>query len=214
MDDYAFYCYVDDLPELLAATNGLEVRMRESGNIVGADRVLKAYAVLRDSLIVLGEKMAAKTTAILREKEQSTRVRPDSLGAGGERLGDHLFGDALPVLWGSVGVANETELDATVPWWYTNEEGSAGRVGGQLFGVFQPGEALASGAESRVHPIFEPRGGGEEGAMSASTIVNPIPARRFIEHSIPEIVALWRADFEVLKGSFIDEITAAQAMAP
>jgi hypothetical protein len=212
MDDYAFFCYVDDLPELLAATNTLETRMRESGNIIGADRVLKAYAVLRDGLIKMGEKMAAKTTEILREKEQSTRVRPDSLGAGGPRLGDYLHGDALPILWGSVGVANETELDAEVPWWYTNEEGSAGRVGGQLFGVFQPGEALASGAESRVHPIFEPWSG--QGPASASTIVNPIPARRFIEHSIPEIVELWRLDFELLKNVFMDEVTAAQTMAP
>jgi hypothetical protein len=212
MDDYAFYCYVDDLPELLAATNGLEVKMRESGNLVGADRVLRAYAALRAALVQLGDKTAAKATEILKEKEQSTRVRPDSLGEGGPRLGDYLHADPLPILWGSVGVANETELDDGVPWWYTNEEGSSGRVGGQLFGVFNPGEALASGAESRVHPIFEPWSG--QGPASASTIVNPIPARRFIEHSIPEIVELWRLDFELLKNVFMDEVTAAQTMAP
>ncbi len=214
MDDYAFYCWVDDLPELLAATNSLETRMRESGNIVGADRVLKAYGTLRDELAVLGVRMATKATEILREKELSSRVRPDSLAAGGERLGDHLYADELPVVWGSIGVANETELDSTVPWWYTNEQGSSGRVGGQLFGVFQPGEALASASEFRVHPIFEPKGAGSGGEASASTITNPIPARRFIEHSIPEIVALWRGSFDVLKANFMTEVTLAEAMAP
>lgn len=212
MDDYAYFCFVEDLPELLTATNMLEVRLRAAGNIVGADRVLKAYGVLKIGLQQLGAKMAAKGTEILKQKERSTRVRPDSLGAGGPRLGDYLHADELPVVWGSIGVANETELDAEVPWWYTNEQGSSARVGGKLFGLFQPGDALASAGESRVHPIFEPWSG--EGPASASTIVNPIPARRFIEHSIPEIVAQWRGGFELLKADFIGEVTAAQTMRP
>ena len=211
MDDYAFYCYVQDLPELTVATR-LEVeRMTARGNAIGADRLLMAFDALKTSLIALEAQMAVEGTRILRESERTTRVRPPSLtahsGDSGERLENHLFVEPLStLLWGSVGVANETELDATVPWWVTNEVGSSARIGGKaLIGLFEPGDAEPSGAEFRVHPIFQPGPGGGSGAIR-----NPIPARRFVEKSLPQITAAWRAGFDAAKDEFVSELTAAQ----
>lgn len=208
MDDYAFFMYVADLPELLTATNALEIRLRAAGNTLGADRLLKAYGALRDGLIAMEVQISAEGTKILRSHEEKSRVRPDSLGGGGPRLEDYLHVDPLSTaLWGSIGIANETELDAEVPWWSTNEEGSSARIGGVLYGVFEPGAAAPSPTSFREHPLFQSQTG--EGAGSG-VIKNPIPARRFVEHAIPEIEALWRDAFEALKRAFVYEIDRAQ----
>lgn len=207
MDDYAYFLYVNELPELLVATNALEARLRAAGNPVGANRVIRAYGVLRDELLALGLSVSTEGTKILREKERTSRVRPDTLGEGGPRLEDYLQADPLSAtLWGSVGIANETLLDHGVEWWSTNEEGSSARVGGVLRGVFGPGEAAPDAGEFREHPIFEPGRGG------SGVIRNPIPARHFVEHSIPEIEALWLAGFNAIKAKFMAEVTVAQVV--
>lgn len=210
MDDYAYYLYVNELPELLAATNALEARLRPT-DPVGADRVIRAYATLRDELIALGFSVSAKGTEILRDQERKSRVRPDTLGEGGPRLEDYLDCDPLSaVLWGSVGIANETRLDENVEWWSTNEEGSTSRVGHVLYGVFQPGEAVPDAGEFREHPIFEAR---PSGTFRASGVIrNPIPARRFVEHSIADIELVWLAGFDRIKQTFIDEVSIAQGL--
>lgn len=209
MDQYAFFCFVRELPQLLSATNLLADSLRASGNVAGADRVVSAYGALREGLVAMEATVAAEGTKILRDHERSSRVRPDTLGQGGPRLGDHLHVDSLgSILWGSIGVANETELDAEVPWWPTNEVGSSARIGGVLHGLFQPGGAPPEGASFRQHPIFESTGEGGEGGMGV--IHNPIPARRFIERSIPDIEAAWRAGFGALKTTFMAEVALAQ----
>lgn len=207
--NYAYYLYVTELPELLAATNALEARLRLAGNSLGADQVIRAYSQLRAELEALGVTMAVRGTEILREKERSSRVRPDTQGAGGPRLGDNLDCDPLPIVWGSVGIANEDLLDRNVPWWSTNEEGSSARVGKVLYGVFEPGEAAPEGGlqQNREHPLFQPLP--SKGSPSG-LIRNPIPARRFIEHSIPEIDVLWRDAFDAIKATFVTQITLAQ----
>lgn len=207
MPKYAFYLFVKDLPELVVATNNLEVRLREQGRPIAADRLLRAFATLEEDLQALSIKAATKATDLLRESERSTRVRPDTQGLGGPRLEDSLEADPLVVLPGSVGVANEELLDRVVPWWITNEVGSSARLGDKLFGSFfgdggdsQPPDA----SQFREHPLFAP--GPAESGAGVGVIRNPIPARRFILDSLPAIEAEWRAGFSVVKRRFDEEL--------
>lgn len=206
MSRYAFYLYVKDLPELIAATNALEVKLRREGRPVAADRLLKAFGVLDVELEELSIKAAAKATELLRDSERHTRVRPDTQGGGGPRLEDSLDADPLLVLPGSVGVANEDTLDGAVPWWITNEVGSSARLGGRLFGSFFGGgdSQPPDSSQFRVHPLFEP--GAPESGAGVGIITNPIPARRFILGALPGIEAEWKSSFEAIKRKFDAEL--------
>lgn len=212
MDTYATFVYVTDFPELTAATLVEVDRMTSRGNVAGAARLRAAYQTLHFALVKLEGETAIEGTAILRDWEKKTRVRPDSGQQGpGPHLNDHLHCDPLGVrLVGSVGIANETELDQEVPWWYTNEEGSTGRIGGILHGYFQPGDSAPDSTLFRQHPIFESAPGDREAGWGV--IKNPIPARRFIEKAFPEIEAAWRVKFDILKAAFMVEMTVAQGM--
>lgn len=207
MADYASYAVVGKLPELQAAANETEVRLRAEGDDIGADKILRAYAKLRDGLILLSEQMAVKGSEILRRHEHDSRVRPDTLGGGGPRLEDYLEVDPLLVIPGSIGIANESLLDDNVPWWVTNEVGNSANVGRILFGAFfgQGGESRPSASESRVHPLFEPRGAGEFGG--SGVIQHAIPARYFVRDSVAEIQAEWRVRFEQLVAAYVAEVT-------
>jgi hypothetical protein len=212
-DDYAYYLYVRDLPELFAAKHSLENRLRVEGDLAGAQIVRAAYDKLLTELKVLSFEISSLGTDLLRKSEKATRVRPDSIGAREEpRLGDTLFADPLTqLLPGSVGIANETTLDETLPWWPTNEEGSSGRVGAKLYGVYEPGGSIPSKAMSREHPIFQVEDS-ETGEGGWMTVTKPIPARRFILRSIPEIEAAWIKGFDAIKDTFIAEVATASAV--
>ncbi len=209
MDNYASFCFVEELPELLADVNALEARLRLAGNGVGADRVIRAYSQLKTDLTAMGAAMAVRATEILRRHEHDSRVRPDTLGGGGPALEDYLVCEPVPTFggmsWGSIGVANETLLDAEVEWWWTNEEGYTGHVGRVLYGTFEPGGAPPDASEFRQHPLFEPSRG------ASGVIRNPIPARRFILHALPDIGAEWHTAFDAVKATFSAEIAAAMA---
>lgn len=207
MADYASYCVVSKFPELQIAADRLETELRAEGRIVAADKVLLAYAALRDGLLALADRMAVRGTEILKRDEEGSRVRADTLGAGGPRLEDFLRCDPLPVVPGSLGIANETVLDANVPWWVTNEIGNSTRVGQILFGAFfGPGqeESKPAAAERRVHPLFEPAGAGE--FRGSGVIEHPIPARYFVRQAAHEIEAEWRAGFNALVQAYIAEV--------
>lgn len=212
---YAYYEFVRDLPELTAATNQLEIRLRRDGHKLAADVLLKAYAALIKDLERVSVVVAAAATELLKESERKTRVRPDSQGLGGPRLETSLIAEPveIAVLPGSVGVANETKLDREVPWWSTNEEGSSARVGGRIFGTF--GGAGGAGAppdasQFRQHPVFEPGRGPNAGL---GIIQRPIPARRFILKAIPEIDKVWHHEFRAARTRFDNELSRVQSMA-
>jgi len=204
MAEYAFYEFARGWPELVAAVDGLEVRLREAGRPIAADMVLKAYGLMRDELLVLARDVSAEGTLILRDMEKKTRVRGDTQGDGGERLENHLYVEPTEqqnLLPGSIGIANEDTLDAKVEWWWTNEEGYSGHVGRVLFGFFEGDGDYAppSRDEFRVHPLFVP---GSSPVSGSGVIKEPIPARRFIEKSIPLIDRLWRTQFDAIKARF------------
>lgn len=211
-DNYAYYLYARELPELYGTINREAVQLRRTGHDALAERLLKGYATLVEDLEYLSATIAGAGTVKLVQVERSTRVRPDSLGQGGPRLEDFLRCDPLFELPGSVGVANETVLDGGVPWWSTNEEGSSARVGGHIFGLFYSGGLGSSSApdpgQFRQHPIFEPTtvGGSGPGLIEA-----PIPARRFIRDAIPEVEAQWMRGFEQAKAKLEATLTSVFA---
>lgn len=207
MDDYASYCVVTKFPELQIAADSLETSLRAEGRDAAADKVLRAYVALRDGLIALADRMAIRGSEILVRKEQETRVRPDTLGGGGPRLEDYLRCDPITAVPGSLGVANETLLNAHVEWWVTNEIGNSTNVGRVLFGAFygsgQP-DAAPSASERGEHPLFQARGSGE--FRGSGVIENPIPARYFVREAVREIDAEWSAGFQALVGDYIAEV--------
>lgn len=214
MAEFAYYEFVRDLPELTAATNQLEIRLRRQGHGLAADRLLKAFGDLIRGLERVAVNVSALATEILKESERKTRVRPDTLGQGGDRLGDHLIAEPAEagILPGSVGVANETELDNNVPWWSTNEEGSSARVGGRIFGTFTGGASDAPPTPGlyQQHALFEPGRGPNAGL---GIIKRPIPARRFILKAIPEIDRVWHREFTAVRSRFDNELTQVLSMA-
>lgn len=204
MAEFAFYAYVREWPDIIASVARTEPHLRRIGRPAAADMLVRAYGQLRDELEALGPEMAVAGTATLRQMEKTTRVRPDTHGGGGPRLGDSLFvgqvGGAL--LPGSIGVANLDILERDVPWWITNEIGSSARVGGELFGTFYGGGGSAAAPAFdmfREHPLFEP---GKSSVAGLGIIHNPIPARHFIERSVPIIDRVWRTKFEAIRGRF------------
>lgn len=204
-DDFASYAVVSKLPELQVAADARETQLRAEGNIIGADKVLRAYGELRDGLIALGERMSIRGTEILRRHEEESRVRPDTLGAGGPRLEDFLECDPITVIPGSLGIANETLLDQNVPWWVTNEVGNSKRVGQLLYGAFfdVADAAPPEAAQRGVHALFEP---GPSESSGTGIIENPIPARYFVRSAVAEIQAEWHAGFDALVRVYIAEV--------
>lgn len=211
---YAYYELVNEWPELVVACNELEYRLRRNGRPLAADMIVRGVGEFRRELIAMGREMAVFATEELRRKEHDTRVRPDTAGGGGPRLKDSLIAQPLDeqLIPGSIGVANEDLLDANVPWWPTNEVGSSARVGGVLYGTFFGGSDAAPPSRDmfREHPLFEP--GYQPGGYSGRGIIEePIPARRFIEKSIPTINRAWHARFDAAKRRMNDVMTAALA---
>lgn len=213
--NYSFFEFVRNWAELMDAMNVLEIRLRGSGHVVAADRLLKAVATLRADLEVLSVRTAVRATALLKQSEKHTRVRPDSGGAGGKRLEDSLIAEpvAQDLLPGSIGVNNEDLLDKNVPWWITNEEGSTTLVDEHhvLYGTFEPGGVAPNAVDGggRVHPLFQPGYGPGTGS---GLIKNPTPARRFVLKALGEINAMWQADFGAVRTRFENELTAVIEM--
>lgn len=206
MPEFAFYAYVKEWPNIIEAVSRAEPHLRLIGRPTAADMLVRAYGQLRDDLEKLGPTMAVAGTATLREMEKATRVRPDTGGAGGPRLETSLFvrqvGGAL--MPGSIGIAELDILEKDVPWWITNEIGSSARVGGRLFGYFTGGssqDAPPDPTQFREHPLFQ-TGSSQDPISGLGIIQHPIPARRFIERSIPLIDKEWRTAFEAIRSRF------------
>lgn len=217
MTEFAYYELVREWPELTIAVNELEGRLRRNGRPVAADLLVKGFAEFRASLIRLGRTMSALATETLRSEEKRTRVRPDTMGGGGPRLGDSLVAEPLneALIPGSIGVANEDVLDRNVPWWLTNEIGSTARVGGRLFGLFYGGGSgdemppSADAGARREHPLFTPAPAAAGGGPGL--IQNPIPARYFIRDAVPKIAAAWKVQFDAAKSQMMAEMDRAIA---
>lgn len=205
MDDFSQILYVRDLPELDALAYELAAVCEADGAPVQAQRIRSAYLTALRELSELGRKISAEATDKLIANEHSTRVRPDTGGDGGLRLGHYLVSDPLPDLPGSVGINNETVLDTFVPWWVTNEVGSHALVGRKIYGHFYDAGFVNPSApgDGGPHPLFRmekgPRG----------IIKNPIPAREFVLKTTEEIDPLWHAGVAEVRAKLNAEWAAA-----
>jgi len=212
-EKFSGHAWVVDWPDLIVATNALEIRLRRVGRVDAADMVIRAYARFVEQLKGLSAAMSARGTEILRKSEKDSRVRPDTFGGGGPRLGHYLYCEPLmpSVLPGAIGINDEEQLDNHVPWWITNEIGSDTQVGRQIFGLFFEGGGgggyVPDQDMRQMHPLFSPapaRAGGGPG-----TIEEPIPAKGFIRSGAAEIKKEWLAAFVPLKDEFDTAIKIA-----
>lgn len=194
---------------LLVAKKTAELRaLGGPVNDATAQEMDRAFVELVEGLEQLSLNWSVLGTEILRTHERESRIRPDTLGQGGPRLGDYLFVDPILAAPGSIGVANEDELDAHVPWWPTNEFGSTTQAdeGRVLFGVFfEPGpETRPSGDNAGEHAIFQARGRGEY--RGSGIVTKPIAPKQFIRSAWQEISQGWTADLTALYAKFVGQI--------
>ncbi len=196
--------------EALALTAVLDA----DGARAQASQVRQAYIQLLGSLNSIAASTALYAEEAIRQAEASSRVRPDTGGAGGPRLGDYIGkSDPLTAVEGSVGINDEDHLERTVPWWFTNEgprEGGdySGHVGREIRGLFQPGSSRPNPGEFRTHPLFSPGRGGK------GIIQNPIPARHFVRDGGQQAATRWHAQVQAAKRKFLATCDRALASAP
>lgn len=174
-----------------------------------ASQVRRAYLELLEDLRAVSVRVASLATDEIKNHEASSRVRPDTGGAGGPRLGDYVGkSDPLTEVEGSVGINDEEPLYDNVSWWWTNEEGFSGHVGRTIVGLFDPGHAGPNPAEFRVHPLFTPMAGGR------GVIHNPIPPRWFVRDGARLAEARWHAEIRAAKNKFLARCDRALIAAP
>jgi hypothetical protein len=167
----------------------------------------QAIIAHRDELKTIAMEIARMGEKEIVQEEISSRVRPDTMGAGGPRMEDYLgVSRPLPRSLGSVGMNDEDELrQGGVDWWWTNEEGYSGHVGREVHGFFEPGPSRPGAAPSRTHPIFRPTG--PRGPKM--TIQEPIPERRFVERGGGIAEHAWHARLRASRQKMIASIEAA-----
>ncbi len=191
--------------EALALASVLEA----DGAHAQASQVRAAYIELLSSLSAIAVTTAAFAEEAIKDAEATSRVRPDTGGGGGPRLGDYVgISDPLTAVEGSVGINNEDILYDNVDWWWTNEEGYDGHIGREIVGLFDPGHVGPDPSQFRVHPLFTPMKGGK------GTIQNPIPARHFVLEGGREAEARWHAQVQAAKRRFLVACDRALVAAP
>lgn len=175
------------------------------GTPAQASIVRQAFLHLLTDLREIAVRISQLAEEAIKADEAATRVRPDTGGGGGARLGDFVgISDPLHAVEGSVGVNYEPELYANVPWWWTNEEGSSVHVGREVTGFFQPGSSRPGAAPSRTHPLFRATGKGP-----TMTIENPIPERGFVQSGSNLAETVWHAKIRQAKSRFLRQCEMA-----
>lgn len=174
-----------------------------------ASRVRVALAGLESELKQIAHRTATLARKEIQSHELSSRVRPDTNGGGGPRLGDFIgTSNALDTVPGSVGINHEPTLEQeNVGWWWTNEEGYSGHIGRTFIGAFDG--TRPSPGDFRQHALLEV-GKGVKGS-GKGTIKRPIPERRFVRDGAAVAEAQWHGAVRAAKAKFMTEINAAMA---
>lgn len=176
-----------------------------------ASLVRRAVAALEQDLKQVAHRTASLAHTEIKSHEVGSRVRPDTGGGGGPRLGDYIgTSNALEAVPGSVGVNHEPTLeDADVGWWWTNEEGYSGHIGRTFIGAFDG--TRPDPGQSRQHALLT-IGKGVKGS-GKGTIRNPIPERRFVRDGAGVAEVQWHGEVRAAKAKFMVEVRAAMASA-
>lgn len=228
ISDFSVVLPVKSLPALERATIGLVATLEADGTPAQAQVVRAAYVRLLDELKTIARTTAAEAQKFIVEEEVKSRVRPDTGGDGGPRMEDFLgVSQPLDAVEGSVGINDESVLNADVPWWWTNEEGYSGHVGRVVHGFFYEqgftGRAHPDPGQSREHPLFRAEGpqsgrrqGGKlspvkqpKGTRPGMLIQNPIPERRFVRRGAGRAEAAWHARVDKARARFLREVERA-----
>lgn len=220
--DYSVILTTVGLADLERSAIALSRSLEADGARAQASLIRQAYIALLRDLEAIGRDTAAKATTYIRDAERDSRVRPDTGGDGGPRLGDYVGeSHALTAVEGSVGINFEPALYANVPWWWTNEEGYSGHIGREINGYFYDigftGATRPDPDMSGQHPLFAPgkSGDGPRGGKGGrGTIKEPIPDRRFVREGAEQAKAEWHARVQRARRNFIDARRRATLAAP
>ncbi len=209
MPDYSIILATVGLSKLEVEAISLASVLEADGAHAQASQVRAAYIQLLSTLNAIAVETANYASRAIKEAEATSRVRPDTGGGGGPRLGDYVGASApLPAVEGSVGINDEDVLYSNVSWWWTNEEGYGGHIGREIRGLFDPGHDAPSPAQFRVHPLFTPMHGGK------GTIQNPIPARHFVRDGGQQAATRWHSQVQAAKRKFLASCDRALVAAP
>lgn len=212
IDDYSVIFPTVGLTELKADAIALSARLEADGERAMAFAVRRNLLELLEKLKSIAARTAADAEAEIKKTELDTRVRPAPTGDD-VSLQDFLGrSNPLPEVEGSVGVNDESVLDANVSWWWTQEEGYSGHVGREVTGFFfdsgYSNPSAPDPSKFREHPLFmagsrqraeygalgfEGGAGPRGGSGRRMTIRNPIPERRFVRDGAKGAEAHWHA---------------------
>lgn len=187
--------------------------LEADGRPAQASKVRQAYFAFLDELKAIARATSAEAGAAIRTAQLDSRVRPDTGGLGGPRLGEYIgTSDPLDAVPGSVGINDEEYLrQSPVSWWWTNEEGYSGFVGEERKGFFHsPGGGFVAPnqSESGVHPLFSPMRRGRK-----MLIQEPIPARYFVRDGVHEVTPGWQAAVNSAADQLVSKVRAAMVAA-
>jgi hypothetical protein len=171
-----------------------------------ASRVRRAIIDHRDELNVIAREIATKARQEIQDAEASSRVRPDTGGRGGPRLGDFIgVSHPIPRSLGSVGINDEDELDRNgVEWWKTNEYGYGGHIGRQFIGAFEGTRPDPN--RSREHALLRV---GKGPGTGKGTIKEPIPERRFVLSGGQRAEAEWHRRVRASRQRMVSRVEQA-----
>lgn len=205
--DYSIVLTMGGYPELARAAITLHDKLIADGRPEEASRVRQALIRLRTDLLAVAKKTAVDARSSIKNAELSSRVRPDSGGNGGPRLGDFI-GESVgfdPVP-GSVLINHEPTLrDNGVGWWWTNEQGYRGHLGRRFIGSFEGTRPDPS--RFREHAVLDMRKGAKNRAKG--TIKKPIPERRFVRDGAHSAEARWHGEIRAAQDRYVSAIRLA-----
>lgn len=198
-NDYTYIHTVVGFGTIFKAAVGLEEFLIADGSPRQAAAVAAALAKLESKLIEIAKETAIEAEASIQDHEVNSRVRPDTGGGGGPRLGDFVGRSAaLTAVPGSVGINHEPTLDNNgVRWWPTNEYGSHALIGHTFIGAFDG--TKPSKAMSGQHALLVM---GRTPGAGKGTIEEPIPARHFVEDGMRAVEPQWHTRVRAAKAEF------------
>lgn len=169
---------------------------------------------------------AAVATQAIVAHIKARQLRPDPPGkSSGTRLQDSIHSRAIKTFpsGGAVGIGDLDVLAGVVgddggEYWRAQEFGSSHMVGRTLRGVFQPGDAVPTKADFRVHPVFEvggqasfAAGAGTGGFSPKMYIQNPIPEKAFLREGGYDAAVYRRDAFRAVEQTAIAELRLVQS---
>lgn len=217
-NDYSAVLVMRGYAALKADVLRVTTKLDADGQLLASREIGAAFVELTEELHVIATETARTAHQAILDKEQESRVRPDTEGGGGPRMEDFIGeSTAFPEVPGTVLINDEALLEKNVPWWWTSEEGYSGFVGrkisGRFFDAGWTGASRPSQDAIREHPLFrgsmKPPGSNAKGAV----IKNAIPQREFVLRGYREAEDTWHGAVRAARHRFDQRVRKASALA-